>query len=138
MLSALVRLYSTLTLGVIGRLCSDIVAFFCWIMSYANSQGLDERAHSCSLIWTFSVRRHILQYTLIMVAGNKGPDQPARMSKLTMACVVRKVHKGPFRALRINCFKICTYTILKPINEKVFVNLSSIYTSIFRLPTHFS
>ena len=107
-------------------------------MSYANSQGPDERAHSCGLIWTFSVRRHILQYTLIMVADNKGPDQPARMSKLTRACVVRKVHKGPFRALRINCFQICTYTILKPINEKVFVNLNSIYTSIFRLPTPFS
>ena len=125
MLSAIIRLYSTVTLVDIGRLCSDIVAFpgkFYMVIR-----------HRCSLIWTFSVRRYILQIPLILVAGNEDPDQPARMRRLTSACVVRKVHKGPFRALRINCFKKRIYTILKPINEKrkVFVNLSSIHTSIF-------
>ena len=34
------------------------------LMPCANSGGRDERVHPCSLIWTFSVRRHILQYQL--------------------------------------------------------------------------
>ena len=32
--------------------------------------------------------------------GNEGPDQPALMRRLIWACVVRKLHKGPFRVLR--------------------------------------
>ena len=70
-------------------------------MSYANSLGPGEHAHPCSLIWTFSVCRHILQYPLILSADNAGPDQPARMRRMIRACVVRKLYKGPFRALRI-------------------------------------
>ena len=65
-------------------------------MSYANSEGQDKRAHPYNLIWIFSVRPHILQCPLILLAGNVGPDQPARTRKLIRACVVRKLHKGPF------------------------------------------
>ena len=43
----------------------------------ANSEGPDERVHPCSLVWTFSVHRHKLQYPLILQADNKGPDQHA-------------------------------------------------------------
>ena len=71
------------------------------LMSYANSLGPGEHAHPCSLIWTFSVCRHILQYPWILSADNAGPDQPARMRRMIRACVVRKLYKGPFRALRI-------------------------------------
>ena len=70
-------------------------------MLYANSDGKDQHSHPYSLIWTFSVRRHIIQYLLILVADNEGPDQPAQMRRLIRACVVRKLHKGRFRALRI-------------------------------------
>ena len=31
-------------------------------MSYANSEGTDERVLPCCLIWTSSVRRHMLEY----------------------------------------------------------------------------
>ena len=33
---------------------------------YVNREGPDEHSHLCSLIWTFSVHRHILQYPLIL------------------------------------------------------------------------
>ena len=36
------------------------------LMPYSNSEGPDEHVHPCSLIWTFSVLRHILQYPLIL------------------------------------------------------------------------
>ena len=71
------------------------------LMPHANSEGPDERVHPCSLIWTSSIRRHVLQYLLILLVDNESPDQPARMHSLTMAYVVRKLHKGLFRALRI-------------------------------------
>ena len=66
-----------------------------------NSKGLDESAHPCSLSWTFSVRRHISQYPLVLYEGNEGLDQPARMRSLIKTCVVRILRKGPLRALRI-------------------------------------
>ena len=66
---------------------------------YAYSEGPDECAHPCSLIWTFSVHRHILQYPLILLADKVSPDQPARMHSRVRVCVVRKLHKGPFHAL---------------------------------------
>ena len=47
-------------------------------MPYAKTEGPDDRAHPCSLIWTFSVRRRILQYPLIMITGNENPDQPTQ------------------------------------------------------------
>ena len=65
-------------------------------MTYANSKSPDERAHPCSLIWLCPW--HILQNPLILKAGNEGPDQPARLRRLIWACVVRKLHKGPFRS----------------------------------------
>ena len=49
------------------------------LMPYANSEGPDERVHLCSLVWTFSVRRHILEYPLILKVDNESPDQPARI-----------------------------------------------------------
>ena len=36
------------------------------LMLNANNAGPDERAHPCSHIWAFSVRRYILQYPLIL------------------------------------------------------------------------
>ena len=36
------------------------------IKPYANSECPDKRVHPCKLIWTFSVRRHILQYPSIL------------------------------------------------------------------------
>ena len=36
------------------------------LMHPADNVGSDQRAHLCSLIWTFSVCRHILQYSLIL------------------------------------------------------------------------
>ena len=71
------------------------------LMPYANSEDPDKFAHPCSLIWTFSVCRHILQYLLILLADNAGPDQPAHSRRLIRTCVVRKLHKGLFHALRI-------------------------------------
>ena len=62
-------------------------------MPYANSEGPDERAYPLSLSCTFSFRRHMLHW--ILHADNEGPDQPA----WTIACVVRRVHKGHFHAL---------------------------------------
>ena len=50
--------------------------------------------------------RHILQFLLILLADNEGPDQPAQMRSLIRACVVLKLQTGPFRALRIKCFKV--------------------------------
>ena len=56
-------------------------------MLYANSEGPGECAHPYSLIWTFSVHRHILQYLLILLADNEGPDQPALMPALSVNCI---------------------------------------------------
>ena len=53
------------------------------LMPLADNVGPDQRAYLCSLIWAFSARRHVLQYPLIMQAGNEGPDQPALMQRLT-------------------------------------------------------
>ena len=36
------------------------------LMPYAYSEDPDKRDYLCSLIWTFSVRRHVLQYPLIL------------------------------------------------------------------------
>ena len=36
------------------------------LLHFADNIGPDHRAHLCSLIWAFSVRRHILQYPLIL------------------------------------------------------------------------
>ena len=36
------------------------------LMSYADSEDPDKHASPCSLIWTFSGLRHILQYSLIL------------------------------------------------------------------------
>ena len=71
------------------------------LMPYANSEGPDQHAHPCSLIWAFSICEHILQYPLILLVGNEGPDQPARMRRLIRTCVAHKLQKGPFCALRI-------------------------------------
>ena len=35
-------------------------------LCHANSEGLDECAHLCSLIWAASVCQHVLQYLLIL------------------------------------------------------------------------
>ena len=74
------------------------------LMIYANSEAPDKSVHPCSLIWTFSSRWHILQ-SHILYAGNEGPVQPARLRRLIRICVVRKMHKSPFRVLR---FMYCT------------------------------
>ena len=58
---------------------------------------------SVHLIWTFSVHQHILHYPLILEADNEGPDQPVQMHRLIRACIVHKLHKGPFCALCIKC-----------------------------------
>ena len=68
-------------------------------MQFADSVGPDQSEHLSSLIWEFSVRLHILQYPLILKADNEGLDQPAHMRRLIRACVVRKLHMGPFRVL---------------------------------------
>ena len=70
-----------------------------------ESEGPDEGAFACSLIWTFSVRRHILHYSLYFYLGNEGPDQPVHIHRLIKACVVRILNKGPFHALRITCVR---------------------------------
>ena len=74
------------------------------LMHFADKVGPDQYAHPCSLIWTFSVCRHLVQYPLILLAGNEGPDQPALMRRLIWACIVCKMHKGPFCALCIISF----------------------------------
>ena len=61
------------------------------LMTYVNSEGPDECAHPCSLMRTFSVCWHVLQYPLIMVAGSEGPDQTVWMGRLIRACIVHKV-----------------------------------------------
>ena len=85
------------------------------ILLFTPSKGYDAKrgerdlisyANMCSLIWTFSVRRHILQYPFILLADNEGPDQPALMRRLIWACVVLKLRKGPFHALRIIRYKL--------------------------------
>ena len=55
-------------------------------MQIANNIGPDQHAHLCSLMVVFSVRRHILQYPMILYADNEGPDQPAFMRWLIRAC----------------------------------------------------
>ena len=78
-------------------------------MPYMDSEVPDEHAQPCSLIWTFSVLRHILQYPLILYAHNKGPDQPAQMRRLIGACVVCRLHKGPLCAVLIMCKAVAVY-----------------------------
>ena len=68
-------------------------------MPFVTSEGPDEYVHPCSLIWTFSVLPHILQYLLILLADKEGPDQPAQMCRLIRACIVCKLHKGLFSVL---------------------------------------
>ena len=41
------------------------------LMSYANGEGEDKYAHLCSLTRTFSVRCHMLQYPLILLADKE-------------------------------------------------------------------
>ena len=62
------------------------------LIHFADKVSPDQRANLCSLICAFSVRRHILQFPLVLYADSEGPDQPALLHKL---------HKGPFRGLRI-------------------------------------
>ena len=45
-------------------------------------------------------------YTVVSidsVSGQRSPEQPAQMRRLIRTCVVRKLNKGHFRALRIIC-----------------------------------
>ena len=44
-------------------------------MQFVHNVGPDKRAHLCSLIWTFSVCRHILHYTVSTdsVSGQRRP-----------------------------------------------------------------
>ena len=72
------------------------------LIQFADNIVPDQHIHPCSLMLAFSVRRHILQYPLILYADNEGPDQPVimLMRRLIWACVVRNLHKGPFHALR--------------------------------------
>ena len=76
-------------------------------MPYVKIEGPDKCVHLCCLIWAFLVRRHVLKCPWILYKDNVGPDQPARMRRLIRTCVVRILHKGPFRALCIYvlCFK---------------------------------
>ena len=73
------------------------------LMPHVNSKGPIERIRPYILTWTFTVRRLLLQYLLILQADTEDPDQPAQMRRLIRDCVVRKFHRAPFRALRINC-----------------------------------
>ena len=73
------------------------------LIAYANREGPDSSAHPYCLVLAVSVRALILQFLLILLADNAGPDQPALMRRLIWACVVRKLHKDPFRSLRIIC-----------------------------------
>ena len=66
------------------------------LMSYANSESLDKRAHPCSLIWTLSIHRLIPHYPLILKVDNEGPDQPARTRRLIWACVARNCIRARF------------------------------------------
>ena len=66
-----------------------------------QSKGAGERAHLCSLIWTFSVHRHILQYPLILQVDNKGPEQPEHSSRLIRAFVACNCIRALFCALYI-------------------------------------
>ena len=43
----------------------------------------------------------MLQYPMILLVDNEGPDQPALMRRLSWICIVRKLHKNRFRVLRI-------------------------------------
>ena len=65
-------------------------------MLYVNSDDPDERViptEDYSLIRTFSVRGHILQHPLILLADNRGLDQPVQMSAYCIrACAVRILH----------------------------------------------
>ena len=77
-------------------------------LCHMQTEDPDEPAHQCSLIWTVSVfqKIHVLQDTLILLAGNEGPDQLEQMCRLQMrrlirACNVNKLHKGLFHALLI-------------------------------------
>ena len=49
----------------------------CHMWEYVNGEGLDEHARLVSLIWAFSVFRHILQYQLILAEDKEGLGQPA-------------------------------------------------------------
>ena len=62
-----------------------------------NSEDPSEGAYPCSQIWNFSVRRHTLQYPLILYEDNEDTDQPAQSRRLIRACVVRYLRKGHFR-----------------------------------------
>ena len=62
---------------------------------------------------TFSVQQHILQYPLVLWADNEGPDQPAWMCRLIRACIVQKLHKGPFLVKYVFLLLLWTETFWK-------------------------
>ena len=73
------------------------------LMPYAISESPAEHVRPSSLTRICSDFRHVLQYPLILLASNEGTDQPARC---------RKVHKGPFRALRIISYRILLHILV--------------------------
>ena len=56
------------------------------LMKYANRKGPDQTARMRSLIWAFSVRQYLLQYTLTLKAGNEGPVSYANMMIVIVWC----------------------------------------------------
>ena len=64
-------------------------------MPFANTEGPDERAPPWSMIWTFSVRQHILQYPLTLYVGSGGSDPSVRMCRLIRAYIVCTIYKKP-------------------------------------------
>ena len=58
-------------------------------MPYANREDLNQFSDPCSLIKAFPVRQRFLLYMLILLAGNGGSDQTARMRSLIRAIVSR-------------------------------------------------
>ena len=66
-------------------------------MPYANGKGPDRRAYLCSLLWAYQfVDIYYVQYPLILLAGNEGPDQPAQLRRLIRTCVVRNCIRALF------------------------------------------
>ena len=98
---------------VTGMFCNRMLLFIKHIKRHKSKMGRVKRkcafkhaqyakrsnhpAHVPSIIWTFAPHSYILQYPMILLAANVGPDQIARMHRLIFAFAVRICPKARFR-----------------------------------------
>ena len=109
------------------------------LMPYANSKCPDERAHLCSLIWTFAFRRHILQYPFILQADNgcSGWYRPSLSANYIRALFVHCTYyiNWPYHSGHINVTDFHTWkrALLPSINSSLITAYLHRLISVFAI-----